>query len=179
YQKTIFSIVSGISNSRIIKKIVFSDKHHIALGDANQINYTQINRIIRAINFIDQARRQQLFLVKITMYISALETLFIAEKTKDEKVAISMRVGAYLQGALKNKQQTKGSITEAYNIRSKYIHGTDDDLLNDKKIKNICNKIDNILRLCFQRILKSDKALFQDSVLLPPFLRKLDKIYEE
>lgn len=100
----------------------------------------------RAYLNIALAQHSSLVPIKIVFYCSALEALFLFGEVSEITHKIAERVALYLENSLEERKNTYENIKEAYNIRSKILHGSYLSEENIKKLPNISFEIDRILR---------------------------------
>lgn len=113
------------------------------INSNKNIPYDKSNRLQRTINFVNIARSDSFLSAKITFYISALEAL-LSDADAELKYQVADRSARILGENQEEKLKISKIIGDAYNFRSKYIHGTagkksnvSEDLLID---------VDDILR---------------------------------
>ncbi|MBL7706765.1 MAG: hypothetical protein JNM21_14560 [Taibaiella sp.] len=124
------------------------------------------NRIERALTFLNTARSVPHLPQKITQYMSILECLFSINSNKIVH-NITERVAYYLE-----ETSVKKTIKEAYDIRSRFVHGNKMKKQHDY-ICNIARDVDKIVRSILKKIIVSDYEIFSQNNL-GPFLKNLN-----
>ncbi len=134
------------------------------------------NRIFRAMLTLRSARKEAFLPIRISYYVMVLECLF--NTGKDEIThKISERTAQYLGGSISNKQDIFKKVKEAYNIRSKFVHGqtlSKSEHTYEKLVKT-SEIIDSFLREILKRVFRDKKRFdffLQDNT-------KLDKYFNE
>lgn len=124
----------------------------------NAVNPNNTNRIDRAIIFMGEARQSELLYKKISMYIVVLECLFT---TENEEVThkVSERTAYYIATDPENRRAVYSTLKQAYDIRSKYVHGKKISL-NNEKLADLSVKIDDIVRQVLGKIINKDYDIF-------------------
>lgn len=122
----------------------------------NIILTNKISRLTRAFYFLKSARTTNDLGTKISHYCSILESLF-SISTNELKHRLSENVAFFLSKEFNERNRIYKIIQTSYDIRSSVVHG---DGITTKFLKNdglllINNvmEIDNILRLCFRKIM--------------------------
>lgn len=111
------------------------------------------NRVERALSFLSTARSSAHIPQKITHYMSILECLFTTNELQIVR-KISSRVSHYL-----NDTEVKKTLSEAYNIRSRFVHG--DAIKKPHSVLcEIVIKTDDIIRRVLTRVITIDSAHF-------------------
>lgn len=87
----------------------------------------------RAMQFIVAARRAQDLAFKVAHYCSAFETLFTTESTEIAH-KLAERVAFFLGESGYNRRNVFSTVKNAYNVRSKLVHG---DMLKQGQIDNL------------------------------------------
>jgi len=108
----------------------------------------------RALQYVDAARKSASLPFKIAHYCSALETLFTTESTELAH-KLSERVAFFLGKRGYDRRAVFSMIKNAYNIRSKLVHG---DTLKPKQIDELPSlslQCDNYLRVILNHIFES------------------------
>ena len=136
-------------------------------------HYNEYSRIGRAMLFLASARNELTIAHKISMYVPVFECLFSLDN--DEiKHKVAERVAFYIVDTKEDRVNIYSIVSEAYNIRSRYLHG--DELKSNKKnisndtLKNISKQIDSLLRKILTKIIMKDSKIF----LLPKDDEKKD-----
>ncbi|HDR6318326.1 TPA: hypothetical protein QCU53_005180 [Bacillus thuringiensis] len=110
------------------------------------------DRISRAFNMARVARSQSFLPAKIASYISAIEAL-VSSNRESLVMQVSERVPKVIGGSKEDKLVIHDNLREAYNIRSKYVHG---DKVSDKiakRLEEVSENIDSILRSLLIKII--------------------------
>ena len=129
--------------------------------------YNQHRRIERAWSLLTFARTAHFLPMKIAFYIPILECLFSSDNT-EIKHKVAERSAYYLGGTRDEKINTYNIIGEAYDLRSKFLHG---DKLSEKKNKTgnhnnketqieISKNIDDIVRKILTKVIMEDSDKF-------------------
>jgi hypothetical protein len=108
----------------------------------------------RAVQYVDAARKTASLPFKIAQYCSAIETLFTTESTELSH-KLSERVAFFLGEPGYDRWAVFSTIKNAYNIRSKLVHG---DTLKTKQIEELSAlglQCDNYLRFILNCIFDS------------------------
>ena len=133
----------------------------------SQIDYYVYSRLERAIMFLQSARTQERLLSRISAYFSVLECLFSTEKT-DITYKISQRIALYVGNDYEERIYLKKLISDAYNVRSRYVHGNAISKKDQKgefsnnNLMRLSREIDNLLRIILTKIIINDHAIFND-----------------
>ena len=134
-----------IMKQRLIKKG--------GIGDNTDFLYANNNRFSRALRFIQVARTEQFLPVKIASYIGALESIFDVDFELAHQV--SERAAKLVGGDIDTRVENYDLVKDAYNLRSKYVHGSElgKKYNSNDKMKTISKKLDNLLRTLMQNLL--------------------------
>jgi len=131
----------------------------IIKGENDNINYNKFNRIERAIKFLHIVRETSYLPRKIAMYMPIFECLFSTEP-HEVTMKVSERVAFYIRG--EDKKKVYKIIKEAYNLRSRYLHG--EELPNNQKERTyqleLATQIDGIARYVLTRVIMEDSEKF-------------------
>lgn len=109
----------------------------------------------RAMQFVVAARRAQDLAFKIANYCSAFETLFTTDST-ELAYKLAERVAFFLEERGHNRRDVFATIKQAYNVRSKLVHG---DTLKRNQIDELPRlsvECDSALRKILWEIFNSD-----------------------
>lgn len=130
-----------------------------------------VDRMNRAIYFILGARRSATIPMKILSYCTALECLFTTG-TSELSYKIAERVALFFGTSNVTKKYYFKVIKDAYNCRSKVVHGQQIGKESDVSLGKLCQDLDEILRQLVvnnhEIFSKSDKEIddfFLDLVL--------------
>ncbi|WP_138994016.1 HEPN domain-containing protein [Larkinella sp. C7] len=132
------------------------------------------NRIQRAYQLLGNARNSIIVSDKIANYIIILECLFSTKGGSEISHTISQNTANYIGINKSDKKEIYRLIKRVYNIRSKYVHGQQldkKDRLPETQIQ-LSQKLDEIIRKIFRKILKYDIETFIDD-------NKLDYLFED
>lgn len=133
-------------------------------GILNNINYNDLNKFNRTIEFITYARKEFHLLKKISWYIVALESLFTIEHTYKISVKLKSRITTFFNNGLDINLDFDVIISEGYTLRSIYLHGSfveekHKKLLNVELQKQISIGLDVLLRESFKKIYKNNNLI--------------------
>lgn len=133
----------------------------ITKGSDLEINYNDNNRIERAIFFLREARKTYHLIHKISLYVPILECLFSTEASEATQ-KVSERVSFYLAKVPNERKQIFKIVRDAYNIRSKYVHGSklDSSQRSYGYLLNIAKEVDDIVRSILVRVIMIDSDKF-------------------
>jgi hypothetical protein len=180
-QKLIKTICPGDKNMTEEQKPTIEDIDSPTKLFVNaDIQYHDYNRLEKALLFLSRARGEMHLLSKIAAYCSIFECLFSTEKT-DINYKISQRIGLYIGNDYDERIYLKKLVSDAYNIRSRYIHGnaiSRKDLketgdFNKKNLLRVSREVDNLLRIIITRIVLGDHEIFNDDDKLISFFDTL------
>lgn len=149
---------SSNQNNLTLKNI--NSKAGLYLGDIGVFNHHGTNRISRAFSFLFTARTCSDVLLKISLYMNAYECLFTTNATE---IAHKMaeRVAYYSGEDKKNRLAVFELIKDAYNVRSRYLHGKEsDEKTTLAKIIDILTRLDSLTRRLFTKIILEDSEMF-------------------
>lgn len=127
----------------------------------SEFDYRGTNRIEKSFAFIRTARKIQLLPAKIAMYMSALECLFSTD-SGELVFKISVRTAFYIGIDNEDRKYIQSNISDAYDIRSKYLHGGEPKkrLINKESQMDLAIKIDDILRRVLNKAITKDSSVF-------------------
>lgn len=123
--------------------------------------YNSQDRISKSFNFIHNARTSSILPERITNYISFFECLF-SDSGPEISHRVSERVALYLANKFDERIMIYNNLREAYDIRSKFIHGDDLNKKNDNtsSLKEKSCLLDNYARITLNKILEGDYVVF-------------------
>lgn len=126
-------LISGIENNTI--------------SSYNGEVYYDLEHIDRALNFIVLVRLHSHPIIKIIFYSSFLEALFVREKTKVGS-QINMRTVDLLGGTNEEKIYNEKLIRNMYDVRSKFLHGSnmDQTYAAESSLRELTIKLDKLVR---------------------------------
>lgn len=124
-------------------------------------DYNKNNRIVRAMDFLSLARGTSFLPNKISMFMPVFECLFstdVAEITHQ----VGERVAFYVGGTKDEKMNNYRIIKDAYNLRSRYLHG--DELSSQhreqEKLIELSKKVDDLARTILSKVMMEDSEKF-------------------
>ncbi|OJE45030.1 hypothetical protein BAQ49_07695 [Bacillus proteolyticus] len=112
------------------------------------------DRISRAFKMTISARSQSFLPAKIASYISAIEAL-ISSNRESLSMQVSERVPKVIGGSLEEKLVIHDKLKDAYNIRSKYVHGDKFPEKVAKRLEEVSEDIDGVLRSLLIKIINN------------------------
>lgn len=117
-----------------------------AMNNFNKRNTTfDDDRITRALKMSLIARSQSFLPAKISSYITAIEAL-VSSNRESLTMQVAERVPKIIGGSKEDKITIHDNLREAYNIRSKFVHG---DKVSEKTVRmldQVSENMDGILR---------------------------------
>ncbi len=164
------------NNDRIFEDLDISVDDIIDITSSTAHQYNDFNRIERAMSFLNTARGIDFLPYKISMYMPIFETLFIENNQDNFEVThkVSERVAFYAidsdSGVKDVGAETKKVfkfVKSAYNIRSRYLHGSkfSDEHIEESKLIKLAREIDNITRAILIKIITRDYDTFKNGRL--------------
>lgn len=121
-------------------------------------------RIKRAKTMLHHARSESYLPMKISMYVASLECLFTSDSA-EIKFKLTQRVTLFVGGDPKKQKDTKKVVSEAYDVRSTYLHGnrfTKKSKITLEKLQNLSRQIDSIVRTVFINVLEKPDMFLDD-----------------
>jgi hypothetical protein len=115
----------------------------------------------RAYYFLDVARKTDFLPSKIATYISILETFYAVEG--DNKHKTSERTAFLLGKDGEERIRIYDQISEAYVIRSKYVHGAYISDERNRKLVEVSKTLDSYVRMVFKEMLLNHSDLNYNS----------------
>lgn len=182
-QRTTLADCSTQETAFDLKKLVEWEKldhriqsyiHNKESGPFRFVMENGFSRSARALQYIKSARTAPNVGFKIAQYISAFEALF-STTTSELSHKLSERVAFFLSSEGFDKKDVFEKMKQAYEIRSRFVHG---DNLSQNKIQNITNvsvTCDNYLRKIMQ-LLFGEKNLVELFDVSP---KKLDEYFDK
>ncbi len=156
--------ICGKGLKRLVDSIIPTefDQHkkphrHYLIRAKNDFNYNEQNCIERALNFLIIARSQSYIIYKIAYYIAVLECLFTTNSS-EITMRMSYRIAFYIGESMNECHKIFKTVYDAYDIRSRFLHGQKFKSDNDIKIETLTitsKELDNILRRAFRKIFES------------------------
>lgn len=121
------------------------------------MKYDNLHIIQRAMSFLSMARMAQTLHLKITNYVMVLECLFSYERSGVTR-HVTNRTGSYLESDLTKRQEIIKLVNDAYNVRSRYVHGQKlgDEQDNTEFLLEIVRSLDNIVRRVILKAIYND-----------------------
>jgi len=154
--------VSSFDPTNLEPGFPFSLDNPAVASAHNYQNYNNsINRLTRALRFLDLARSTSYLPQKISFYMSILECLFTTDSSEVTH-KVSERASCFLGGIKSDKRDRFTYIKLAYKIRSTYLHGQvfKADLHSRNEWVVISLKIDSLIREVLRKIIFGDPAVF-------------------
>lgn len=146
------------------KKNTDEDIKHI-MGSVNSINNFdkrstafEADRISRALKMTTIARSQSFLPAKIASYISAIEAL-ISSNREALTMQVCERVPRIIGENKGDKIIIHDQLRDAYNIRSKYVHGDKVSERIAQSLEEISENIDGILRGLLIKVIKDHEEI--------------------
>lgn len=159
--------------SQPIHKTISDGKPILKDRVMKDFQHNQSNRIERAMYFLLLARTSFNLSQKIAQYIGMYECLFSSNSNSEIIHKISERVAMYVGGDSIKKKATYKLMKNAYDIRSKYVHGEAYTKGVEVLIQTSID-IDNLSRVILRKILMVDSAVFlQDNNSLNEYFNNL------
>lgn len=124
-------------------------------------DYNKNNRIEKATSFLTMARAQSLLPLKVSLYMSLLESLFTTDRSEVvHKVA--ERVALYVGGSFEERIALYRTVKAAYEVRSGFFHGQTIEGKKDKRVnlESTSFGIDEIIRKLMNRVILNDSENF-------------------
>jgi len=123
-------------------------------------DHHSLNRIQRALSLLSTLRGTSYLPYKVALYIPIFESLF-SGSPGELTFKVSERVAFYMGKDPEDRRRIFKDIGDAYNIRSRYLHGQ----AFDKKAKKtdlieLSKKMDSLLRLVLTKIILEDSDKF-------------------
>jgi hypothetical protein len=135
------------------------------------------NRVKRAKTMLNHARSESYLPMKISMYMACLECLFTSDAS-EISMKLTQRTTLFLGGDAATQHANKKTVSDAYNIRSIYLHGNNfekkqkTDLVT---LQSISRKIDSIVRAVFIKMIEKPEMFLDDN----NFDSKTKKYFED
>lgn len=128
----------------------------------DHINYNELNRLHRALAFLQSARGSNTLQKKIMFYALILECLFSANDKSEIQHKISERVALYIGITSTERSKIFDDVKKYYSIRSSYVHGQsmDNKFKDNEVLKTIANELDSLIRMIFIKIVNEDSSNF-------------------
>lgn len=111
----------------------------------------------RAVSYVEQARNTSFLPAKISFYISVLETVFVVTDSNAYKTP--ERTSVFLGGDLEERRNLFKIVKNSYDVRSSYVHGSDVYKKHNKRLDEISNDLDNVVRNVLIKIFISHQDL--------------------
>ena len=131
------------------------------VGNSNFIAYNKnMNRLSRALRFLEYARANSFLPQKISFYVCVLECLFTSDPGEITH-KICERATLFIGGTAAEKLDNFQMIKKAYKIRSAYFHGS---YLKDGgdfvSLRNLSSRLDAFLRPLLATAISTNKETF-------------------
>jgi len=116
-----------------------------------------VNRLLRGLYYLENARTCSDVGVRIGAYVSCLEALF---STDSSELAhkLSERVAMFLSEDATERVTLYQDVKRAYNIRSKVVHGDEIDAKQYAQLFDVSIRCDDLLRRVFGRVISDEAA---------------------
>ncbi|MED4641476.1 HEPN domain-containing protein [Bacillus cereus] len=118
-----------------------------------QIPYADMNRISRALRFIKSGRGESFLPVKISAYVGALESLFSTTKSEVTH-QVAERAVKILGGDIDTRMKNYTLIKNVYDIRSMYVHGSDIKGKVLRRLPDLAESFDELMRSILKTVIK-------------------------
>jgi hypothetical protein len=127
-----------------------------------QVNYNELNRLHRALAFLQSARASDTLQKKIMFYALILECLFSANDKSEIQHKISERVALYIGTTPTERSDLFDKVKKYYSIRSSYVHGQsmDSKFKDNEVLKKMAIEFDSLIRIIFIKIIDEDSNKF-------------------
>lgn len=140
------------------------------------LNYDHNNQncIERAFMFLHIARNHSYLLYRLAFYVPIFECLFGDSNSKNEIThKVAERIAFYIGETPQERFEYFRSVKDAYNIRSKFIHGDVFGSSSLKTVDDLSPKIDILARKLLLKVILTDSAIFLDDKKRNEHLDKL------
>ncbi|MEX8546195.1 MAG: hypothetical protein V5804_01220, partial [Mucilaginibacter sp.] len=141
---------------KIEQDLVYEDKEFTTTG-ANFIAKFK-NRLVRAYLFLMVARTTSEVTLKISFYMTLLESLFTSNNNEVQH-QLSERSSLFIGGEKHEKKEIFELVKDAYTLRSNLMHGNFIKK-TDAEVKRISKNIDEVIRKIFNKILAGESSVF-------------------
>jgi len=174
----IYCAIAGLQQDEKINRPEIKTTKDPAVIDSayHYRNHSKTNRIERALSFLFMARATSFLPLKISLYISVLESLFTTD-VGEIVHKISERLSLYIGGDYENRIDLYKFMKQAYGVRSKFFHGQKQDKGKGetKSLQDCAIELDSILRVTLTNVIVNDSQLFTTKTddLLNDFFNKL------
>ncbi|QSX19980.1 HEPN domain-containing protein [Priestia megaterium] len=129
---------------------------------SNIIPYGEMNRLSRALQFVQVARNESFLPMKITAYVAALEAL-LSTSHNEVTHQISERVAKIMGGDLETRMANYNFIKRVYGLRSDYVHGSGIGNKTLMKMYELSPRLDSLVREFFTVLFEKHQDLFTKS----------------
>lgn len=132
-------------------------------NQGRNFNYNNTNCIERALTFLLTARATYNLIYKIGYYMPIFECLFTTD-SHEITTKLAYRTAFYISDDKEERKDIFKTISEAYNIRSKFLHGQVFDSkanITEENLTKISTKIDGLLRRVLKKIITTDLDNFK------------------
>ncbi|GAA4453924.1 hypothetical protein GCM10023092_15070 [Rurimicrobium arvi] len=127
------------------------------LNEADYKTFTKID-IIRL--FLRMYRSTPVMIQKIAFAGPIFDCLFGCSETGEITYKISMRIAKYIGGTNEEQEETFNTVSDIYNIRSRFLHGGIVKPKGETTIKELAEKCDKLLRRIYIKVLDNDMEMF-------------------
>ena len=149
-------VIKAMEWFNILEKLLFkTETENVDFSEeiSNMSSYINFETpsFYRAYHFLNQARKADFLPARISSYISILETLFAVNGDNTFKVA--QRTAALIGETDKDRIDLFKEVTGIYNIRSKYLHGS--EIKKSTDLLNVGRNLEDIVRKVMSKIFKT------------------------
>jgi hypothetical protein len=123
-----------------------------------------VNRLVRGLYYLENARTCNDVGVRIAAYVSCLEVLFSTASTELAH-KLSERIAVFLADNGAERVTIYQQVKQAYDVRSKIVHGSEIDTKQHDQLLAVSEVCDSLLRRVFVKLLRDEVAskLFRSS----------------
>lgn len=135
---------------------------HVLANDYSRavVNSPEVPRVIRCFVEVKSARVTNSIAHKISLYVTALETLF-STSSSELTYRLSERTACFLGDSAAERKEIFRFMKEAYMIRSAVVHGANlgKRARSLEHLSNISDTCDNLIRRCLLKILSERRLI--------------------
>ncbi len=139
-------------------------------------HYRYFGRIRRALTFLHKARGEGHLPAKISSYVGVLECLFTTDKDEVSH-KVTERCTLVLGGSFEEKKGNFKLIKEAYNIRSKFVHGAamkdGKKFISHEYLVTLSIAVDNLMRTLLKIVVLEKYERFDNNDTLEEWFKEL------
>lgn len=163
-----------IEEDEVYNEKQFREKTKVVAEDLIR-EYTPLER---AFSYIRAARNSKDLAPKFAMYMSMFESLMTFENTELTH-RVGERVAFYLTDDASERKQIYKDIKEAYDIRSRYVHGSSHEPAKRRLFyrTSLLLKIDSYARQLFKKALSEESEIFLDEKKHQKFVQDIIFIF--